>query len=239
MKKIVSLALSAIMLLSITACGNNAELEQLRKENEELKQQLTTQPPSTKAPGEALKAEDVCSVKELKWTKHYSNAVNYHDDLIITNTYNTALQYNVDMLFYDADGNVIGTDDYTTHPVLNGQSTYVNLYLDDAEFSSVEYTITPKRSSSTPIDISKLTYELSNGGNDTKYVLSMTNNDTVDYYNTAAYIVFYNGDEIVEVEYQNVANSDYTLAAGATEYEDFSFDDLYTDYEIYPIGRIK
>lgn len=49
MKKILTIALSIMILLSTTACGTNAELEALRKENEELKQQLvsTQNPKST------------------------------------------------------------------------------------------------------------------------------------------------------------------------------------------------
>ena len=40
MKKILAISLSAFLLLSLAGCTNNSEIEQLKKENEELKQQL-------------------------------------------------------------------------------------------------------------------------------------------------------------------------------------------------------
>lgn len=42
--KFITLALTVGMLVSLTACGNSAEMERLKKENEELKQQQTTTP---------------------------------------------------------------------------------------------------------------------------------------------------------------------------------------------------
>lgn len=42
MKKVLLLFVSVILILTATACGSNSELEQLRQENEELKQQLAT-----------------------------------------------------------------------------------------------------------------------------------------------------------------------------------------------------
>ena len=40
MKKLLTIILSATLILSTTACGFNSELEALKKENEKLKAQL-------------------------------------------------------------------------------------------------------------------------------------------------------------------------------------------------------
>lgn len=40
MKKLLTIILSAALILSTTACGFNSELEALKKENEKLKAQL-------------------------------------------------------------------------------------------------------------------------------------------------------------------------------------------------------
>ena len=57
MKKILTILITSVILFSVTGCGNNTELEALKKENEELKQQLkesnkseTTSPTSTPSP---------------------------------------------------------------------------------------------------------------------------------------------------------------------------------------------
>ena len=41
MKKLLTITLSIVLLLSATACGTNSELEALKQENEQLKSQLT------------------------------------------------------------------------------------------------------------------------------------------------------------------------------------------------------
>ena len=240
MKKIVWLMCICAALLVFSACSNNDEIEQLKKENEELKSQLATPTPAT-APSEipqSLNAEDITEVKEIRWNDVYSNATHYHNDLVLTNEYNGTLTFTIEALFKDALGNVLGKDTKYTNPIMTGNSTYISLYLDNAEFGDVELTITPKRSATSAIDTSKLEYGITSGGNETKFVLSMKNNDSVDYASTGAYIVFYNGENVIDVEYVNTVNADYRLPAGATEYKDFTFTDLYTHYEIYPFGQI-
>lgn len=240
MKKIVWLMCICTALLSFSACSSNAEIEQLKKENEELKSQLATPTPAI-VPSEipqSLSAENITEIKELRWNDVFSNAIHYHNDLVLTNKYNGNLTFTVEALFKDASGNVLGKDTKYTDPVMSGDSTYISLYLDNAEFSDVELTITPKRSAISAIDTSKLEYGITSGGNDTKFVLSMKNNDTVDYASTGAYIVFYNGENVIDVEPVDVSNADHRLLAGATEYNDFTFTDLYTHYEIYPVGEV-
>ncbi len=46
MKKVLISLIAIIMILSAAGCGNNAEIEQLRKENEELRQQVATPEPT-------------------------------------------------------------------------------------------------------------------------------------------------------------------------------------------------
>ena len=239
MKKLMLFIFICAALLSFSSCGTNSELEQLKKENEELRSQLSTTAPAAQSEvPQSLKTEDITEIKELRWNDVYSNAVHYHNDLILTNKYSGSLTFTVEALFKDSSGNVLGKDTKYTNPVMSGSSTYISLYLDNAEFSDVELTITPKRSSTSAIDISKLEFGIETGGNDTKFVLSMKNNDSVDYSSTGAYIVFYNGENIIDVVYVNTSNAEYKLPAGSTEYKDFTFTDLYTHYEIYPVGQV-
>lgn len=121
---------------------------------------------------------------------------------------------------------------------MSGQDTYISTYLDDVAFSTATYSITPQKSSTPAIDKNKLAYSLTSGGNDTKFVLNMTNNDTVEYSSTGAYIIFYNGDKVEDVEFMYASNSEYKLPAGSTEYADFTYNKLYTHYEIYPTGNV-
>ena len=45
MKKLLTITLSIVLLLSATACGTNSELEALKQENEQLKSQLLAAAP--------------------------------------------------------------------------------------------------------------------------------------------------------------------------------------------------
>ena len=47
MKKLLTITLSIVLLLSATACGTNSELEALKQENEQLKSQILNQTPTT------------------------------------------------------------------------------------------------------------------------------------------------------------------------------------------------
>ena len=53
MKRILTITLSIMILLSATACGSKAEIERLKKENEELKQQLASYVTNTSSDDEA------------------------------------------------------------------------------------------------------------------------------------------------------------------------------------------
>lgn len=245
MKKVVTFLLASAILCSLMGCGSNVELDALRKENEDLRALLSTSSPTSPSnvsaqatPIQALTAENVTKVTDLVWTKSYSNTAYYHYDVLITNTYDTPLSFTVESFFYDSAGNVIGKDTRISPPVKSGQSTYVQTYLQDVPYSTATYKITPSKSSLLPIDTSKLNCTLTSGGSDTKLVLNITNNDSLDYSATGAYIVFYNGEEIKNVELVYAYNAEQKLPAGSTEYKDFVYTDLYTHYEIYPFGRV-
>lgn len=240
-KKMLVFAVISAMLLS--GCGNRAEIEQLRKDVDELKAQLSTPTPTPAQKqsnsNEALTDKDVADVKELKWTEEFLNCTQYHNDLLITNKFEGTLKFTVQTLFYDANNNVIGKHTGYSNPIRSGQTGFVNIYLTDAEFSRAEYTLTPSKSSTNAIDTGKMACEMSQAGNDTKYVVKVTNNDSVNYEFAGANIIFYNGAEIKKIVDVYTQDANNILSAGATEYGDFSYSDIYTNYEIYPFGRCK
>lgn len=65
MKKTLIFILAAVLLFSSTACGNNPELEQLWKENEELKKQISvSENTSSEKDAEASTSEQTLSISQ-------------------------------------------------------------------------------------------------------------------------------------------------------------------------------
>ncbi len=67
MKKLLTIILSATLILSTTACGLNSELEALKKENEKLKAQLEDSNKPTETPTEKLLPPNLFRINTIKY----------------------------------------------------------------------------------------------------------------------------------------------------------------------------
>ena len=116
MKKFIALTLMSALALSCIGCGNNAEMERLKKENEELKEELNGFKNSTELPN-ATSEKDISSSLELVSQQKIDNEYNNTDyvgvNFVIKN--NTEKDINtitLNISELDSDGNIIST----THP---------------------------------------------------------------------------------------------------------------------------
>ena len=77
MKKLLTIILSAALILSTTACGFNSELEALKKENEKLKAQLEDSNKPTETPTENIITPKSLSDKydQIQYGMSYSQVV--------------------------------------------------------------------------------------------------------------------------------------------------------------------
>lgn len=115
MKKLLIPLIAIIIASFCTACGNSAELDALKKENDELKQQIaqtSSKPSSTEAP-----AFDSHNVVEFQLTNE--DRTSYDEEVICTftatNTLNEPIKrISATIAYYDANGNTLCTDSRTS-----------------------------------------------------------------------------------------------------------------------------
>lgn len=114
MKKITIFILSVLLALSATACSNNSEIEELKKENEQLKQQLfeiqngTSQNLTTQ--DNQFDTYDILSFKLSNDDK-----TSYEEEIIqtytVTNNSSFSLkEFSIDVVYYDSADNIICKD---------------------------------------------------------------------------------------------------------------------------------
>lgn len=109
MKKLLTVLIAVAITMSCTACGNSEELEALREENEELRQQSTMIDPTEKPVENTSKIELIEQLKEIN-----TKAPEYIDAYftVKNNTGNDINTLTLNIKELDENGNIIST----THP---------------------------------------------------------------------------------------------------------------------------
>ena len=171
------------------------------------------------------------------WNEHYSNADYYHYDLLITNkSADCSIDVTVSVVFYNKSGDVVGTDRETIYAIGKGETQFCS-FRTDAVFSRAEYKIEKAEKSYYTSGMSDLSFTVTTPGK--KVMVEATNNgsSTIEY--GAAYCIFFNGKDIVDVEYAFYSTSNDPMKPGETQYAECSTRAAYTRFEVYYYARIN
>lgn len=260
MKKQIAIALLLTLLLSGCSTGVSqekydavlAERDAAIAENAALKDQLnsaipestaadnekaeTTTPTATEPPADDL--ADSLEIETLVWHKHYINADYYHNDLLVTNTSQYMIEADFTIKYYDENDNVIGVSNVDTEALGPGETHYIEarneLPFARAELFSVKATADDRYKGSMA-EVECVDYSVSGS----KVMFEVTNNGDIAVEFVKAYAVFYDGDEIVDVDYSYATDDDNELKPGATELSELNTNKTFTSYRIFYYGRYR
>lgn len=171
---------------------------------------------------------DCLTIKELpEWNTGYS----YHHDLTVTNKKaECSLDISISAVFYDSKGNVVGTSTGYVDALGKGETQLCQLDT-DVPFARAEYSVGSAAESFSLSAMEDLDFKVTTPGEKIMVAVKNTGTEEVEYGKVLC--VFYNGRNIVDVDFDApVPNSD-PLKPGETQYAELSTYETYTKYELY------
>lgn len=216
LKKVLGIILCGFLVLSLTGCRNSDSTDNTNQSSGN----------SAKEKFDASAIEDNISISEA------DVALDGTLVAIIKNGNDETVNIEVEAVFYDEDGNALGSDsDYLT--IYNNQEMACNFYNTPTDYSDYEINIKAEENYYTNYSNQ---IEISNNDTGEQIVVQVTNNadNTIESVDVA--VVFYSDGEIVGYN----SAYEYDLRSGSTstsniyypydsDYNDVSFD----EYSVY------
>lgn len=226
MKKIITSLMILVMIFLLTACTNKTS-DKTNNDGTGGKISVNNETNSKFNENEVKKQLEV---KTYSYNNDYWN----YGFVEIKNNSEYDLTITVNVKFYDASGNLIGADDSTQYAFQQGTKTL--FYFDpDEEFTSIEYSCSVKEEENYECAVKDLSYESVTAKD--KEIISVTNNGTEIAEDVEGYILFFNGDKVVDFEWEYFTDDDYELKPEATITKEMECDAKYDSYEFYLTGR--
>lgn len=171
---------------------------------------------------------DCLKIEELpEWNTGYS----YHHDLAVTNKKaDCSLDVTISAVFYDSKGNVVGTDTGYIDAMGKGETQLCQLYT-DVPFARAEYSIGSATESYSLSAMEDLDFKVTTPGE--KIMVAVKNMGSQDTEYGEVLCVFYNGKDIVAIDWDTPVFSSDPLKPGETQYAELSTSKTYTKYELY------
>lgn len=132
--------------------------------------------------------------------------------LVVTNNSEFDLSITANVTFYDESGNLIGAEHYTKYAVEHGYETLF-CFTPDEEFAEMKYEFEVDENLFKCMQ-SSLSYQATPAKD--KVILSVTNNGTEAAESVEGYVLFFNGDNLVEVNSAYFADNSLELKPGKT-----------------------
>lgn len=206
------------------------------EQNQPLESEVVENATVTTAPPEENIA-DLLVIETVKWHKHYINADDYHCDLIVTNNSHQLVEAKFAIKYFDASGNVIGVSNVSTEALGPG-ATHLITSDNESPYEYAEVTITSAKADDryqgSLENVSCTDYPV----NGEKVIFEVTNNGNAAVSFVSAYVLFYNGNEVVDYDYAYAIDDDNELKPGATLMAEASTNKSFTSYRIFYYGRI-
>lgn len=198
--------------------------------------EAVTEPILEEAPREENIA-DLLEIENVKWHKHYINADHYHCDLIVTNNSQQLVEAEFSIKYFDASGNVIGVSNVSTEALAPGASHLLTAN-NESPYEYAEVSITSAKAddryNGSMENVTCNDYAV----NGEKVIFEVTNNGDAAVAFVRAYVLFYNGEEVVDTDYAYAIDDDDELKPGATLMAEVSTNKSFTTYRIFYYGRI-
>lgn len=216
MKKVLGILLCGFLVLSLTGCGNSSDTDNTNQSSGS----------NTQEKFNAEKIEKNISISES------AEAADNTIVAVIKNNNDETVNIEVEAVFYDADGNTLGSDsDYLS--IYNNQEMACNFYNTPSNYS--DYEINIKAEESYYKNYSNQ-IEVSNNNTGDQIAVQVTNNSSDDIESVDIAVVFYNEGKIVGYSnnYENDLRSKGTATANIYYPYDSNYDDVaFDEYKVY------
>ena len=256
MKKTVAILLVLTMAFSLVGCSSGGisqeEYDKVVAERDALLAQIesmgvetdigndgTQEPTKTpeiqgqKAETGKFNEEDVLSKMEVKdlW---YSNDYWNYAFLTIKNNSDFNVDVSASVKFYDEAGKLIGAQDADQKAVESGYSTIL-YFMPDEKFAKMEYELDVNETKRWDCVLSDLSYEAVEAKN--KVILSVKNNGEEAAEFVQAYVLFFNGDNVVGFAQNYMTDDDSELKSGKTVSKEMDCYEYFDSYQVFLSGR--
>lgn len=252
-KILVVALLVAFLITGCAPAGSQKDIENMKQEIKDLQDEVAelkeivagsailsnlVDVSGAKTVDEAKKIDEDAIIKQFKTTEHvykFESSYGSYNYLVlgIENGSEYNLKIDVEVIFKDENGGIIGTKDTWKYGCEAGQTVGMLFSCDD-NFASYEYIYSVEEYTSDECILSSLSYETSI--TDNKVIIAITNNNEEIDADSVSYIMVYMKDD----EPVSIANGMcYDVKAGKTSYEE---DKYYTEFDtvkVYLHGRVK
>ena len=175
---------------------------------------------------------DAQAVADSLNIESYTKTGEYYNQyyLIVENTSDYALDFDVNVKYYDESDNLIGTEDSSNYAIDMGNKAVFIFYPDDG-FAKVEYKVVPSASQYYMPATDAIDYDISE--NPEKLVVTVKNISENDIDNVEARCLFFKDGDVVGADVNYFMGSDYNLKAGEEVSKELNCYEEFDKYEIY------
>lgn len=219
MKKFLVCALSLVLVLSFTACGNN---NGGTLENKGGSGSATVSKPVSSSKQTFNDEEIKNNLTTTTYT--WKDGSYYYAALIVKNNSNMDCSLTANVIFKDENGQTIGTSTDTMYAFEKGTETCFVVNNEDA-FVSFDFSYEVSKPSLYAAATSSLLCETSTTSK--KAIVTFTNNGTEEITNGGYIVLFMQGDSVVSRGFGYI----YDLASGATKAEESNFYNSKKDFD--------
>ncbi len=250
--KLLAICLLLVYIIHICGCSNNsnsvskedydkvvAELNELKaqtvenSDSESMDVQTDTENQSKDNQSEGSFNEQI-ALSKLK-IKDYSYMSGSYPNILleIENNSDWDLNIGIELQTFDSAENILAVKNISRRAVEHGTSTLVQFILDE-KYTKMEYTLSLSEENYYSCVISDLTY-ISNKVKD-KEIFSVTNSGTKDAYSVMGYVLFFNGNDLVQVSSSYFINDDGKLKVGETKSKEIYCNKTYDSFKVFFTG---
>lgn len=237
-KKLTRLFCLSITLIALSGCSSNSELEQLKAENAELKNQIENYN-SDDIDVEDIVTENTDEINSLnvndciEYTKYMTASTNYYYAVVVyKNISDNVIDVNIDMLFKDESDNIIGVDKDSIYNMYPGKEIALSSMQKDS-FADYDLNISVENSDdpTDAVSLEDITADLSR--NDNKLIIALTNNtsnETISIINALS--LYFKDGQLVDFDSPLVSNIG-GIAPGQTTYSESHANVDFDDYKFF------